>query len=340
MNASTGVHLSPLQRQIGGVALTVLALLIFGTLRYEHFASPYNALEFLRHNAMFALVAIGMAFVIMSGGIDLSVGSVAALGSVVAALLSPLGPLPALAGGVGAGLACGVVNGLVVGVLKLQPFIATLAMTLAAHGLALLLADNQPVAVSYDSGFTELGQGDALGLPVPALVATGVALVAWVAQRHGRFGRHTLAIGGSEEAARLMGLSVRARQVQVYAVSGLLAGLAGVLLAAQGSGQPNEGLGWDLFAISAVVIGGTLLTGGSGSIAGTLLGVLLLGLLFNLLNFENGRGQITLSSYWQAVLRGVFLLVVVLLQARLVRAAGQARPAAGPPGRGGVAARS
>ncbi|HLL11172.1 MAG TPA: ABC transporter permease, partial [Rubrivivax sp.] len=124
----------------------------------------------------------------------------------------------------------------------------------------------------------------------------------------------------NEEAARLMGLNVTGHKAAVYVVSGALAGLAGVLLAAQGSGQPNEGLGWDLFAISAVVVGGTLLSGGVGSIAATMLGVLLLGLVFNLLNFENGHGQITLSSYWQSVLRGVFLLIVVLLQARLLRA--------------------
>jgi ribose transport system permease protein len=307
------------QRQLIGVAVAVLLLLAFGTLRYEHFASPYNALEFARYNAMFAMVSIGMAFVIMSGGIDLSVGSVAALSSVVAALLSSRSALGALVAGVATGAACGACNGLVVTRLRIQPFIATLAMTMAAHGLALLLADNQPVAVSYDSGFTELGQGDRLGLPVPLWMAAVLLVVAVVAHRYSAFGRHTLAIGGSAEAAQLMGLNVNRQLTAVYIVSGALAGLAGVVLAAQGSGQPNEGLGWDLFAISAVVVGGTLLTGGAGSIAATLLGVFLLGLVFNLLNFENGLGRITLSSYWQSVVRGVFLLAVVLLQVQLMR---------------------
>lgn len=306
-------------RQLLGVAAAVLLLVMLGVLRYEHFASPYNALEFARYNAMFALVSIGMAFVIMSGGIDLSVGSVAALGSVVSALLSGHSACAALLAGVLAGAACGLVNGFVVARLRIQAFIATLAMTLAAHGLALLLADNQPVEVSYDSGFTAIGQGDWLGLPVPLWIASAVFAAALVVHRLTRFGRHTLAIGGSEEAAQLMGLNVRAQLLAVYTLSGALAGLAGVLLAAQGSGQPNEGLGWDLFAISAVVVGGTLLTGGAGSIGATLLGVLLLGLVFNLLNFENGLGQITLSSYWQSVVRGAFLLAVVLLQAHLVQ---------------------
>jgi galactofuranose transport system permease protein len=307
------------RQQLIGVAIAVALLIAFGAVRYEHFASAYNALEFARYNAMFALVSIGMAFVIMSGGIDLSVGSVAALASVVSALLSGQSALAAVAAGIGAGAACGLVNGLVVSRLKIQPFIATLAMTLAAHGLALLFAGNQPVAVSYDSGFTEFGQGDWLGAPLPMWIAAVVFGLAVVVHRSTTFGRHSLAIGGHEEAARLMGLEVERRQVGVYVLSGALAGLAGALLAAQGSGQPNEGLGWDLFAISAVVVGGTLLSGGVGSIGATLLGVLLLGLVFNLLNFENGLGRITLSSYWQSVVRGVFLLVVVLLQARLLQ---------------------
>ncbi|MDP9043294.1 MAG: ABC transporter permease [Pseudomonadota bacterium] len=305
------------RKQLIGVAIAVALLLGFGALRYEHFASAYNALEFGRYNAMFALISIGMAFVIMSGGIDLSVGSVAALASVVSALVSGHSPLGAVAAGILAGATCGLVNGLVVSRLRIQPFIATLAMTLAAHGLALLLADNQPVAVSYDSGFTDFGQGDWLGLPVPVWVAAVAFGVAVVVHRSTAFGRHSLALGGHEEAARLMGLNVEARQLGVYVLSGALAGLAGVLLAAQGSGQPNEGLGWDLFAISAVVVGGTLLSGGVGSITATMLGVVLLGLVFNLLNFENGLGQITLSSYWQSVVRGLFLLIVVMLQARL-----------------------
>ncbi len=315
----TSIPMNPQHKQLIGVALTVALLLVFGTLRYEHFASAYNALEFGRYNAIFALISIGMAFVIMSGGIDLSVGSVAALSSVVSALVSGHSAMGAVLAGTLAGAACGVVNGLVVSRLKIQPFIATLAMTLAAHGLALLLADNQPVAVSYDSGFTELGQGDWLGLPVPVWVAAVVFVMALAAHRYTSFGRHSLALGGHEEAARLMGLNVERRQLGVYILSGALAGLAGMLLAAQGAGQPNEGLGWDLFAISAVVVGGTLLSGGVGSVTATLLGVVLLGLVFNLLNFENGLGQITLSSYWQSVVRGVFLLIVVLLQARLTK---------------------
>ena len=134
------------------------------------------------------------------------------------------------------------------------------------------------------------------------------------------FGRHVLAVGGGPEASRLMGLPVDRTVFWVYIVSGAMAGLAGVILAAQfGAGQPIEGIGWELFAIASVVVGGTLLTGGQGSIGGTLAGALLLGIIYTILNFENGMGWISLSAYWQSVVRGLFLFAVVVLQAKLSR---------------------
>lgn len=301
-----------------GVLIALIALILFGAVRYDNFISEYNILSVLRYNSMFALIALGMAFVIMTGGIDLSVGGVAAMASVVSALLSPYGLLLALAGGVGAGLVAGAINGIIIVRGHILPFIVTLATMLAAYGTALLLADNQTVSVSWDGLFIELGQGDFAGLPIPALIAGFAFIVGSVALKYTSFGRYTLAVGGNEEAARLMGLPVERVKFLVYVLSGGLAGLAGVILASQfGAGQPNEGLGWELFAIAAVVVGGTLLTGGVGSVGATLSGVLLLGLIFNILNFENGRGVISLSAYWQSVIRGLFLLVVVVLQSRL-----------------------
>jgi galactofuranose transport system permease protein len=301
-----------------GVLLALLALILVGWLRYENFLGAFNVLSVLRYNSMFALVALGMCFVIITGGIDLSVGSTAALGSVVAALLSPYGVLPGLLGGLAAGLAVGACNALIITRLNILPFITTLATMLAASGCALLLAGNQSVSVSYESGFTELGQGDFLGFPVPAWIALVTYLVGSLVLNLTSFGRTVLAIGGNEDAARLMGLPASRVKALVYLASGGLAGLAGVILAAQfGAGQPIEGVGWELFAIAAVVVGGTLLTGGVGSVGSTLAGVLLLGLIFNILNFENGLGWISLSAYWQSVIRGAFLLLVVAIQARL-----------------------
>jgi galactofuranose transport system permease protein len=302
-----------------GVLIALVALIAFGFARYDNFLGSYNVLSVLRYNSMFALVALGMAFVIMTGGIDLSVGSTAALGSVVAALLSPYGAVPSLVGGVAAGLAIGAVNAVVVTRLNVLPFIATLATMLAASGCALLLSGNQSVSVSYESGFVELGQGDVLGFPIPASVAVLAYALGSVALNLTAWGRTVLAVGGNEEATRLMGLPADRAKASVYLISGALAGLAGVILAAQfGAGQPIEGVGWELFAIASVVVGGTLLTGGVGSVGATLAGVLLLGLIFNILNFENGLGWISLSAYWQSVVRGAFLLLVVIIQAGLV----------------------
>src|SRR5277367_1919558 len=267
---------------------------------------------------MFALVALGMCFVIMTGGIDLSVGATAALGSVVSALLSPYGIIIGTLGGVGAGLCVGLLNGFFIVRLRILPFIATLAAMLAANGAALLLAKDQSISVSYDSGFTDLGQNDFYNIPIPALIALALYVVGSVVLNYTSAGRTVLAIGGNEDASRLMGLPVNRVKFLVYVASGCLSGLAGVILASQfGAGQPIEGVGWELAAIASVVVGGTLLTGGLGSGGATLAGVMLLGLIFNVLNFENGRGFISLSAYWQSVIRGAFLLVVVIMQSQL-----------------------
>ena len=304
------------------VLIALVLLILFGALRYDHFLGAYNVLSVLRYNSMFALTSLGMGFVIMGAGIDLSVGTTAAFASVVSALLSPYGLVPGLLGGLGAGLAVGAVNGFMVTRMNIQPFIATLSGMLAASGCGLLLAHNQSVSVSYDTGFTWLGQGDWLGFPVPAWIAAAAYIYGSVVLNFTGFGRHVLSVGGNEEAARLMGLAVDRVKFLTYVQSGVFAGLAGVILAAQfGAGQPAEGVGWELFSIAAVVVGGTLLTGGVGSVATTLAGVLLLGLIFNVLNFENGLGWISLSAYWQSVVRGVFLMVVVMASSGAARRA-------------------
>lgn len=303
------------------VALAVLIL--FGVLRYDNFASAYDFSSFLGYNSMFVLISVGMCLVIMTGGIDLSVGTVAALASVAAAMLSPHGLAVALPGGVAAGLAAGALNAGMIAGLRLPPFMATLATMLAAKGTALWLSDNRTVPVDWSSDFTALGMNKVANLlPWTILVALVVVIFAWVTVQRTSLGRTVLAIGGNAEAAHLMGLKTRRAEVFVYVFSGGCAGLAGVFLASgYGAGQPLEGAGWELAAIAAVVVGGTLLTGGMGSVLATVAGALLFGLVFNLLNFENGRGMISLSANWQLVIRGMFLLIVILLQARLARTA-------------------
>ncbi len=307
-----------LQRQ--GALIALVILIVFGVLRYGgKFATGYNLSSFTGDTAKYGLVALGMTFVIMAGGIDLSVGSVAALGGVVAIKVSQHGLLPGLLAGIGAGAAVGALNGYLITRLKLPPFIVTLATLLAVRGLALNLAHTR-AAVAAPGGFQKLGQWSLLGLPVAAWAMFLAFLVGAAILRYTSWGRQVLAIGGNLDAAKLMGLPVTRTSFSVYVLSGALAGCAGVFLASQdGSVDPAAGAGWELSGSAAVVVGGTRLTGGVGSVLSTLVGVLLLQLIFNLIVFENGKDVINISSYWESVVRGAFLLVVVLLQVRLVK---------------------
>ena len=304
---------SQLQQQ--GALLALVVAFLVGWLRYADagFTSTYNITSALRYNSMFALMALGMTFVIMTGGIDLSVSGVAVMTSVLAALWSGEGLYVATLGAVLVGVAVGLFNGGLIARFGIQPFVVTLATLLAARGMALVLADNARVTVSFDSNYLDL---DALvgEVPVPVIIAGVAYVLGSILLNFTRFGRHVLALGGNEEASRLAGLPVARTTLAVYALSGGLAGLTGAILAAQTfTGNPTEAVGWELQAIAAVVVGGTLLTGGVGSVGTTLVGVLLLGLIFNLLNYEG------LDPYWQTVARGFFLLVVVMLQSRLAR---------------------
>lgn len=309
---------SMLQRQ--GALIMLALLVIFASIRYDGFLTPFNISKFLTYNSLFGLVALGMTFVIITGGIDLSVGSVAALASVVAALVSPQGLLITMVVTIAVGVAIGLINGWVIAWLKIPPFITTLAMLLAARGMALLLSNGVSVYANTSNDFVSVGQYYIAGIPISVLILAGAYIIGAILLSYTRFGRHVLAIGGNEEAARLMGLPVERITLLVYAISGGLAALAGLLLAAQSfTGIPTEGVGWELTAIASVVVGGTLLSGGMGSVLTTLVGVLLLGLIFNILDFENGRGLISITSFWQSVIRGAFLLIVVILQSRLTQ---------------------
>ena len=303
-----------LQRSGALVALVVAC--VVGVARYEAFLTVENLSNVLRQNSMLGFVALGMTFVILSGGIDLSVGALLAVAGVVAAMLAPHGALLAIVGGIGAATLLGVVNGLLITKARIQPFIVTLAMLIAARGAALAATAEQSISVpSTATGLTWLGRGSIGPVATPIVLLFLAYLLGALTLRYTRFGRYVYAIGDSEDAARLMGLRVDRVVIGTYALSGLLAGLAGVILAGRlGAGQPVAGVGWELDAIAAVVVGGTLLTGGQGGAGATLIGVLLLGVIFNLFNLEG-----TISPWWQWVLRGGFLLGVVIVQSKLQR---------------------
>ena len=300
-----------------GALILLVLVCILATARYEAFLTPENLLNVLRQNSMLGIVAIGMTFVILTGGIDLSVGSLLAVAGVVAAGFAGQGIGVALIAGAAATTVLGFINGIIIAKARIQPFIVTLAMMIAARGIALAYTNQENVRVPAAAvDFAWLGQGlIADHLPVPILVLAVAYALGWVVLNYTRFGRHVFALGDNDEAARLMGLNIGRVTIAVYTISGLLAGLAGVILASRlNTGSPIEGVGRELDAIAAVVVGGTLLSGGKGSLISTLYGVLLLGVIFNIFNLE---GQI--SPWWQLVFRGVILLAVVVLQNRLTR---------------------
>ncbi|MBW4447647.1 MAG: ABC transporter permease [Spirirestis rafaelensis WJT71-NPBG6] len=299
-----------------GVLLMLFSLAVFASFRYETFLTPLNLMNIMRQNSMLAIVALGMTVVILSGGIDLSVGSLVALGGVVAAMLAPQGSFVAIIGGIASTTLLGVVNGLLVSRARLQPFVVTLFTASAARGLALSITEEKSIAVpSAASGFVWLGRGFIGFVPVPVLIVGLLYFATWFMLHRSRLGLHMFAIGNNEEASRLMGVNPSRVKLAVYTFSGLLSGLAGVVLAGRlGAGQPVAAFGWETDAIAATVMGGTFLTGGQGTVFPTLAGVLLLGMMYNLLNLEG-----TITPWWQLVLRGAFLLLVVLFQQRIVQ---------------------
>jgi ribose/xylose/arabinose/galactoside ABC-type transport system permease subunit len=303
--------------QRSGAYIVLVLMVIVASFAFDSFATTGNAQNIAIQSSFLAIVALGMTFVILSGGIDLSVGSVFALGGVLAAYGIRWGSLVAVLLPLLVCGAIGLLNGVLVAYGRLAPFIVTLATLLGARGLLLVITDEGSITriMPSDSLLVRAAQGSFLGLGWPVWMALGLfALGALVLQRT-RTGRSVLAIGGSRDAALLMGLPVARRTMLLYLASGLLAGLAGALAAAySGSGVTIVGVGLELDAIAAVVIGGTLLTGGAGTVGGTLCGVLLLRVIQNVIN------QIgTLGSSYQSVVSGGFLVVVVVIQAYLSR---------------------
>jgi galactofuranose transport system permease protein len=300
-------------------SIVVLAIVVIvASFSFESFATVGNAQNIAIQSSFLAIVALGMTFVIISGGIDLSVGSVYALGGVLAAYGIQWGSLVGLLLPLVVCGAVGLLNGWLVAYGRLAPFIVTLATLLGARGLLLLITDegSQTRLMPRDDWLTKLGQGTFLGLGIPVWITIVLFAVGVLVLQRTRFGHATLAIGGSREAATLMGLPVARNTMLLYLGSGVCAGLARVLAAAySASGVTIVGEGLELDAIAAVVIGGTLLTGGMGFVGGTLAGVLLLRVIQNVIN------QIgTLSSHYQSVVSGAFLAVVVAVQAYLSRA--------------------
>jgi ribose transport system permease protein len=280
-----------------------------------HFLTVSNLLNVLEQTAINAIVAVGMTFVIISGGIDLSVGSILAVSGIALgiALQSGAGAPLAIALALAVGTVCGLANGALVTFGRLPPFIATLGMMSVARGAALMLAEGRPIS-GFGEEFRVLATGRVLMVPAPAIIAAGIYAVAHFVLANTVFGRAAYAIGGNEEAARLSGVHVRYHKTAIYGVAGLMSAAAAVILTARlNSAQPTAGTMYELDAIAATVIGGTSLLGGEGTIMGALIGALIMGVL------RNGLNLLNVSSFFQQVVIGVVIIGAVLVDMSLKR---------------------
>ena len=298
-----------------GLLLVILVVGLGLSLVTDTFLSVANLTNVARQVSINGILAVGVTFVLLTAGVDLSLGSVVALSGVACATFAHPGDhtvfIP-IAVGVLTGLACGLVNGVLITRGGVAPFIVTLGMMTIARGLALIVSGGRPVA-NMSNELTAFAD-DLFGIPIPVLCFAAVAFAAWFFLRNFRLGRHIYAVGGNENAARAAGVPVERVKLFAYGLCGLLTGLAGVVLAARiTTGQPNAGQAYELDAIAAVVIGGTSLAGGVGTITGTLLGVLLIGVINNGLDLQG------VSSYYQAVIKGFIIVGAVWLDRRQAR---------------------
>lgn len=291
-------------RSVSVVAGVALLFIVFSVLT-SSFYSPGNLLDILLQSSINAMIAVGMTLVVMARGIDLSVGSVVGLTSMITASLLPINPLLGIIAGIGLGIVCGLINGVLIAKLKLPDFIVTLGMLSIYRGAALIYTDGKPI-YGIDATFRAIFAGDVAGIPTPVIFALAIALVAFLVVRYTALGEQIIAVGGNEEAARLAGINIDRVKICVYAISGLLATFAGfVLIGRIGAAEPIGGTGFELQAIGAAVIGGASLFGGEGNPLGALVGALTLGAM------QNGPTLLNVPSFWQLVATGVVVIVAV-----------------------------
>ncbi|MCG9652869.1 ribose ABC transporter permease [Vibrio vulnificus] len=293
--------------------IALLFLIVVVSFLNPNFFTVDNILNILRQTSVNAIIAVGMTLVILTAGIDLSVGSVLALcGAFAASLVAMEVPvLIAVPTALLAGAALGAISGVIIAKGKVQAFIATLVTMTLLRGVTMVYTDGRPISTGFTDtadAFAWFGTGYALGIPVPVWLMVIVFAAAWYLLNHTRFGRYVYALGGNESATRLSGINVDKVKIGVYAICGLLAALAGIIVTSRlSSAQPTAGMGYELDAIAAVVLGGTSLMGGKGRIIGTLIGALIIGFLNNALNL------LDVSSYYQMIAKAAVILLAVMV---------------------------
>ncbi|MCV2395031.1 ABC transporter permease [Actinotalea sp. M2MS4P-6] len=306
------------------IVLILIGLVILLTILTDGaFIKTQNLINVIRQVSAIGIIAAGMVFVIITLGIDLSVGSIVAMSAVVGASLAQTADaavikfpgldvpvIVAVLAGLAVGAGAGFVNGFLITKFKIAPFIATLGMMTAGRGAAYIFSNGRPISTLKD-GYNWIGQGSLLGVPVPILLFAIVVLIASVMLNRTRFGRYTYAIGGNEQAARVSGINIDRVKLGIYVFIGTLAGLAGLVLSARiGSGNPTLGTGLELDVIAATVIGGTSFAGGIGTIWGSVVGALIIG------SINNGLDLLNVSPFWQQVVKGLIIVVAIIIDER------------------------
>jgi ribose/xylose/arabinose/galactoside ABC-type transport system permease subunit len=294
-----------------GILFGYIILVIVATILSPRFLSPTNMLNVIRQISIFGILAIGQTFVILTGGIDLSVGAILALVVVlVGGILPTYGIAAAILVGLLVGVLVGTINGLGITLGNVQPFVMTLGMLGIARGLAYIYTGGMPIPV-LSQPFLYIGNGYFLGVPLPALIFVGLVLVSALILRYTMFGRYIYSIGSNAEAARLSGINVNLNKTMVYALCGLMCAIAGILYASQlAVAPPIAGEGYELDAIASVVVGGASMNGGDGGMFGTFLGAAIIGSLSNILNLTG------VSPFVQRLAKGLLIIAAVMIKAR------------------------
>ena len=315
---------APTSKQFGsfsvrdaGTLIGLIAIVVIFGLLAPDFLSQRNLLNILQQSSINACLALGMTLVIISGGIDLSVGPTAAISAVITATMLVAGvPVPlAILAGLAIGAICGLVNGVLVAYAGLQPFIVTLGTLSTYRAIALIYTGGNPV-LGVPAGFRSLFNGSLLGLPIPVIMVAVVALLAWVLLKKTPLGEYLLAVGGNEEAAYVAGVPIAITKITAYVISGVLAALASMILVGRlGAAEPILGNLWELDAIAAAAIGGASLMGGKGSVIGTILGAIILGAM------RNGLTLMNVQAFYQLLATGLIILVAMMID-RVTRGRG------------------
>lgn len=296
-----------------GLVIALLVLLTVLSFASPNFLKVQNFINVFRQMSISSILAIGATFVVLTGGIDLSLGSMVAITGVVAATFAHPGQYPVIVPiliGIGVGIAFGLFNGIVIAKGNVAPFIVTLGVTTIARGGALIIAGGRPVS-NLSKEFNYIGNGEVLGIPFSIIILLIVFIGAHFMLNRTKIGRYVYAIGGNEDASRASGVQVHKIKILVYVLCSGLAGLAGIMQAARIEvGQPSIGVGYELDAIAAVVIGGTSLEGGVGTVTGTIIGALIIGFI------NNGLDLLNVSSYYQQIIKGFIIIGAVLLDVK------------------------